>query len=154
MADKLQFKAETLTPELVKELVPLLVLHWEEISTHPDVPLTPNIETYFKLQEAGVFRFFTVRDEDTNRLVGYSTFLVDKAVDYNLTQATCTNVFIKKENRGYGWLFLKWCDEYLSQEKVEFIHRSVNADHDHGNILKRLGYKLADFIYTRRIAHG
>jgi hypothetical protein len=155
MADKLQFKAETLTPELVKELVPLLVLHWEETTVNPDIPLMPNIEIYFKLQESGVFRLFTVRDEETNRLIGYSTFLVDKSVDHSqITQATCTNVFIKKENRGYGWLFLKWCDEYLSQEKVEIIHRSVKAEHDHGTILSRLGYKLVDHIYSRRLAHG
>src|SRR5690349_2940560 len=55
--------------------------HWNEVALHKShIPLAPNWSAYKHLEDAGVLRIFTAREDGA--LVGYAVFLVQKHLHY------------------------------------------------------------------------
>lgn len=147
----MQFKREILTQELVSEMIPLLVLHYGEIAHYKDIPLDPDYDQYIKLENAGVLRAFTARDE-SNALIGYALFFIKSNIHYKSSlQALQDILFVRPDKRGIGFRFIPWCDEMLRAENIQVVYHHVKEKHNFGKLLSKIGYELVDLIYARRL---
>jgi len=147
------FQEESLTDEWLEEAMPLLVLHWREIAHYQDLMLEPDLSVYRKAEENGMLKVFTVRDTTSHVLLGYALFFVRNNPHYaSSLQAVQDILFIRPEARGNtGRRFIQWCDQRLTAMGVQAVYHHVKATHNFGPLLERMGYKLVDLIYTRRL---
>lgn len=137
--------------DIYDEAMPLVEAHWNEIAHYKDIPLEPDKDMYFKLEEVGVVRAFTARDE-LGVLVGYAVFFVKSNMHYKSSvQATQDILYINKKHRGFGRKFIDWCDEQLRKEDIEVVYQHTKKDHNFGPMLETLNYQLVDLIYARRL---
>lgn len=147
----MRFQREKATTELFEEVSPLLFKHYKEIAHFQDIPLDPDFDLYTTVDKTGNLRVFTAREDD-GRIIGYAVFFVRANIHYKSSlQAVQDIIYIDKEVRGFGHKFILWCDEYLAMEGVQAVYHHVKAEHNFGPLLERLGYKLVDLIYTRRL---
>lgn len=123
--------------------------HAEEINLF-NAPLDIFYDLYEELEADGVYKLYTIRDEE--RLIGYAGFFLFFHPHHKTSlQAKQDILFITKEYRGKGLPFLKHCDQELQELGVELVHHCVPASNDWGKILERIGYKKLESIYTRRL---
>ena len=142
--------AQELFSDAFKDMEPLLIMHYEEISHHKHIPIEPWIERYQQLEDAGALKIFTVREE--SGLIGYAVFIVSRSLhNCQIIQAVQDIVFIEKEKRGFGKSFLAWCDEQLKALGVQIVYHHVNHKHNWGSLLDKLGYELVDLVYGKRL---
>ncbi len=133
------------------EALPLMQEHWDEIKEQQDVPLDPDFEVYKKLDDMQVLRVFTARD-GKNNLLGYCVYFVQtNPLSKKISQANQNALFIKKDARGFGKKFIAWCDDLLTREGINFVYHHVSIGHDYSPILKRLKYRTAYTVYSRRL---
>jgi GNAT superfamily N-acetyltransferase len=145
------YAREFLTPEFIRELIPLLEAHWSEID-HADIPMAPDWAFYSGVEEAGMLRIYTVRSSGS--LKGYCVFFVNRAPhSKGSTQARADLIYLDPEIRGrfVGSRFISWCTEQLRAEGVEMVYHTVNAKHDWGEILRRQGFDLHEYVYSKRL---
>lgn len=147
-----RFTRELLDGKLWAELLPLLREHWLEVAPFQDIPLRPNVTAYAALEAAGILRVFTARD-GAGKLYGYGVFLVIPDLNYSTSlQATMSVLYIDPQARGLASIkFIAWCDEQLANEGVQVINQHVKAEHNFGKILERLGYKLINLSYSKKL---
>lgn len=137
---------------VIAEMMPLLERHFEEISANQDIPLEVDRDGYQKLQDLGTLRIFTARKQ--GQLIGYSVYFIHHNLHYKSSlQAVQDVLFIDKEHRKgtVGGHLIKWCDNQLRSEGVQVVYHHVKAAHNFGPLLERIGYKLVDLIYARRL---
>ena len=145
------YQRENFTLELFNEALPLLKKHFDEISAFKDIPLDPDLEGYLKTDEAGMMRCFTMRTAD-NLLIGYAVFFVRFNPHYkNSLQAVQDIIYVHPAYRGKGGKFILWCDDQLRAEGIQVVYHHIKAAHNFGPMLERIGYKLVDLIYARRL---
>lgn len=137
---------------MIDEIKPLLEAHYHEIAHYQDIPLQPQWETYKAMETMGVLKAFSCRLEETNELVGYAIYFVKKHIHYDSCLVAQQDIlFVKKEHRGKGMIFIMWCDARLKEMGVQLTIQHIKAAHNFGHMLERMGYELMDLIYTRRL---
>lgn len=147
----MKFSHETITPALLDEVRPLLEEHWAEITSYPDIPLDPDYEIYLKMQEIDAIKSFSARDGN-GVLLGYSVYFIRKNHHYrNTLYAVSDIIFITKDKRGFGGLFINYCDQELKEMGVIVCQYHIKAKFDWGKGLERMGYDLQDKIYAKRL---
>ncbi len=147
----MSYQREKVTMALCEELAPLLYTHYKEIAHYQDIPLKPAFDQYIASDEAGILRVFTNRD-DKGLLIGYAIYFVRHNIHYSTSlQAVQDVLFIHPERRGSGMRFIKWCDEELKREGVQATYHHVKTKHNFGPMLERMGYRLVDLVYARRL---
>jgi len=135
--------------EIVDELKPLLLDNNEETG-YFDYELDPDWARYEEAEKAGNLVLFTLREGD--ELIGYAAYLVSTSLHYReCLQALNDTLFIRKESRGYGMPFIKWCMDELRGAGVETVWQHVKVKQDWGKVLERLGYDLVEKVYGRRL---
>ena len=142
------YQRETVA-QVLDEIKPLLLKHWEEIAHFKDVPLDPDWDFY---QKSPAVRVFTARNE--GQLIGYGVFFVAPNKHYKQSiQAVQDILFLLPEYRGgrNGYRLIKFCDEQLKAEGAQAIYHHVKTAHDFGPLLTALGYELVDLIYAKRL---
>lgn len=130
------------------ECLPLLHKHWEE-NRHDDGELDPDKEQYEKGERAGVFRLYTVRDED-KKLVGYACFAVFKSfwrkgtLEFGGHSLWLDPAFRKGWN---GVRFIKFCLRSLKTEGARKgrVHSHINRRE--GHLFKKMGGKLTHWEF-------
>lgn len=151
----MKFARETME-EVVGEIQPLLLKHWQEIAHYQDIALDPDYGRYAAMERSGVLRIFTARDSGT--LVGYGIFCVAPGLHYRQSkQAVCDILFVDPEHRrglGVASALLRHCESALNLEEVQVVYHRTKAAHDFGNLLERLGYELVDRTFARRLDRG
>jgi hypothetical protein len=150
----MQFQRERFL-DVVKEAAPLLVRHWKEIAHYQDIVLDPDVSAYHYLEKCGGLRVFTARDE--GKLAGYVVFFVRHNMHYKESLQAVQDVLFLDEpyRKGFtGIKLIKYADESLADDGVQVVYHHVKAAHDFGPILERMGYRLVDLIYARRLDHG
>lgn len=147
------FSVEPYCLEIVKEIIPLLFLHWKEISADLDILLKPVWSDYEKASAAGVLRIYTIREN--GKLVGYSIFSVRPNSHYGESiQANNDIIWLAPELRGklIGYKFIRWCDRQLRiVDKVQKVRHHVKLKHNWGPLLERQGYVAEEVVYTKRL---
>lgn len=147
----MNFAREPYSPQLVSDMMPLWERHQEETAAYPEISLNPDIAIYERSDALGTLRVFTAREE--GKLVGYQVFFVmPHPHSRQSLQANQDIVYLEPEmRRGLaGYKFLKWCSDQLLEEGCEVVFQHINARHDFGPVLQRMGYKLVDLVYGRK----
>lgn len=147
----IEFAAETYTDNLIQEMIPLWREHHNENRQITEA-LDPHLAMYQALGVAGVLRIYTARRDGL--LVGYQVFTVTAHPHFKeRKQAVMDILYLSQESR-LGWMgykFLKFADEEIIREGVSFMFRSIDARHDFGTMLERMGYSLADLNFMRAL---
>lgn len=142
--------------QFIQEALDLFSTHWGEVGHYRDIPLEIDFEMYNKMEDAGVLRIYSARD-DENQIIGYSFYLIKNNAHYKSSlQASQDIIFIHPEKRGFGKEFINWCDDELRKEGVQVVYHHVKAKKElnFGPMLQRLGYELIDEIYGKRLDKG
>lgn len=149
------FQLEPASPNLFREMSPLLEAHWEEIAHFKDIKLNPDWERYLKAEQADALRIFTAREDD-NQLIGYIVFFIANNPHYAQSkQAQQDVLFLRKDKRktGLGRDFILWADEMLRSDGVDVVYHHVKAakELDFSPLLESIGYHFVDKILARRL---
>lgn len=141
--------------DVMDEILPLLVKHWHEIAHYRDIELEPDWEMYLKMEDSGVLRVFTARDDkDDDRLVGYAVFFIKHNIHYKSSlQALQDILFIDPDHRGgTGLRLIRWTENELRKENVQIIlhHLKIATPHTI-ELFKRIGYEPIDIIVGKRL---
>lgn len=154
----MKYALEPYSPHLVSEMVPLWKEHYQELAHFTDIALDPDMEVYFKVSAAGSLRIYTARQVDyvsgVSILVGYNIFVVTNHPHYKtFKQANQDIVYLdQKMRKGLsGYRFMKWCDIQLKNESVQVVYQHARARRSFGPLLERMGYRLMDFVYAKRL---
>lgn len=144
--------------DVFQEMLPLLEKHWEEIAHFKDILLEPDTETYFRMEDMGILRVFTARDEN-GILIGYNVFFIKHNLHYKSSLNALQDIlFIHPDYRKgtIGTRLIKWCDEELRAEGVQVVYQHLKAkkELDFSALLERIGYHFVDKIYARRLDGG
>ena len=143
----MHFKLETIEQN-IDESKSLLKEHWQEIAHYKDIPLDPDYDQYIQLEKLGVTRCFVARD-NSGAMVGYAVYFVRPNLHYKSSlQAVQDIIFIRKENRGKGGIFILWIDKQLKSEGVQVTYHHVKKAHNFGQMLEKFNYELVDYIYA------
>jgi L-amino acid N-acyltransferase YncA len=148
---RLAFERERMD-DVFAEIQPLLKLHFAEIAHYADIPLDPDYRRYRRMEEAGALRVFTVRV--LGALKGYAIFCVAPSLHYQGSlQAVQDILYLDPEEREgrLGLKLIQYADGELKAEGVQVVVQHIKAAHDFSPILKRLGYELQDYLYTKRL---
>lgn len=139
------------TDTIRHEAVKLLQDHWNEIAKYKDIPVEPDWAKYYRIEELGNLRVFTVRSGMD--LVGYAVFFLSNNPHYASSfQATQDVLFLRKDQRGFtGAKFIKWCDAQLKMVGVQAVYHHTKKEQNFGPMLERMGYELVDLVYARRL---
>lgn len=139
--------------DVFDEMLPLLEKHYLEIAHFRDIAFEPDKEQYLKIDELGLSRVFTARNVE-GKLIGYAVYFVRSNMHYKSSlQAVQDVIYIDRAHRGFGAEFIHWCDVQLNLEGVQAVYHHVKVAHNWGPMLERLGYKMVDLIYTKRLDH-
>ena len=133
------------------EMFPLLERHYFEISSDLDIPLSPDQDCYYNMENAGVLRIYTSRDLDY-KIIGYAVFFVRHNPHYKTSlQAVQDVLYIDPDCRGFGADFISWCEAQLKLEGVQKVFHHVKVKHNWGKLLERMGYDHVEHIYAKRL---
>ena len=133
-----------------EEAIPLLHLYRQEIAYYADLKLDPEFAKYAELEKAGIVRAYTARKD--GKLIGFALFFFNSHLHFKTKIFAIHDLlYIIPEHRGFGYKFLKWCNEQLEKDGASVIYYFVNLQFNYGSLLKRLGFELADHLYTRSI---
>jgi len=117
-----------------------------------EMTLDPDFGMYKKMHEVGALRIFTARIADV--LVGYQIYFVSYHPHRRGSlEATQDVLYLDPEVRkGFVAIkFIRWCDETLARAGVKAIHHPIDADHNFGAILQRMGYRLTDLVFSKKL---
>lgn len=135
--------------DLWSDLWPLLREHYKRVAHYEDIPLNPSVEQYNALQDVGMLRCYTARED--GELIGYAVFFVRPHIHYADSLMAAQDVlFHKRGALGLRGL-VKFADQQLRGEGVQLVSHHIKAAHDFGAILERQGYELMDLIYVKRL---
>lgn len=146
------FQAENFR-NIQPELPPLLQAHWEEVALdHDAVPLDPDWQRYYALQDSNSLSCVTARNGEGGPLVGYHIAIVAGHLHYASTKHGITDVYyLKPEYRkGFtGIRLFKAVDEEMKRLGVVKRITGTKVHLDMGPVLKRLGYRETEHVYTK-----
>lgn len=135
------FAKERLTPDLIRELEPMLFSHYAEVALNQQrVKLNPRWQQYLLLQAGGKLHIHTARDDGF--LVGYNAFLVDAHLHYAGLVVAFNDVFYVDPEYRKGTTplrLLRYTEQQFAGwvDKIAYHHKAFN---NFGPILHRLGY--------------
>lgn len=134
------------------EGMPLFEKHYKEVSHYQDIPLDINREQYFAIENAGVVRTYTARED--GKLIGYAIYFLKPNIRYQTSlQAVQDVLFVDPDHRGIGRRLIKYADDQLKLEGVQVVYHHVKnkPELNFGPLLERMGYELVDLIYAKRL---
>lgn len=136
----------------IEELKTIIPEHYDELCVTKDFPLAPDWEAYGRMHMAGIVRCITVRDVDSNELIGYAIFLVHPHLHYKTCKTAFEDIyFLRKEHRlgRTGIRLFKYAEEVLRDEGVNRIIMHTKLHLDNSRLFEYLGYKNTDKLYTK-----
>jgi len=133
-----------------QEVLPLLESYRREVGYYTNLKLDPEFDRYEQLEKLGALRAYTARLE--NKIIGFCVFHFYPHLHFKKNIFALQDIlYIKPEHRGFGYSFLKWCNEQLKTDGASVIYYSVSLNFNYGSLLKRLGFRLADHVYAKEI---
>lgn len=145
------FSRET-AAQVIGEIGHLLEQHYEEVTHHRDIPVGCDYDKYQRIERAGILRIYTVRV--AGELVGYSIFMVATSMHYKSSlQARQDTLFLSARYRKglAGYKFVKWVDEQLKAEGVQYIYQHHKFIKDIGCVFQRMGYEAVYQVWGKRL---
>jgi GNAT superfamily N-acetyltransferase len=133
------------------DIIPLLEKHWEEVAINKEkIKLNPDWDAYANLEDAGVLKIFTARNED--KLVGYFVVFVKSHIHYK-DHLFCYNdvIFVDEEYRkGFtSPRLIKFAEKCLKADGVEVMIVNTKRHKPFDSLLVWLGYKHIENLYSK-----
>ena len=139
--------------DVIEEAKPILIEHWEELATYPDVPLEPDYAAYEAAEKQGMLAIYTARVR--GELVGYSDYFVRRHLHYlSIIVATNDIIMIRKPFRtfGVGSALCDFLEADLKAQGVAVIHTSAKTTHPELSfLLKSRGHTEVDRGFALRL---
>lgn len=135
------------------DVIPLMILHDTAVSDDitQEWPLEIDIETYKKIEIAGMLRVFTARID--GKLVGYCVYMVMPSIFRKSLVISHENaLYVRPENRNSGLaLRLKaYAEKQLEIESAMVMYHVPASSPALGTILQRTGYKKYSETFARK----
>ena len=110
-------------------------------------------DMYKEYDQLGACVCLTIRQRETNELIGYSVFLTHYHNHHKgKIHAHQQAVYIRPEHRGFtGITFLKYCNSKLKELGVNTVHHSVPKMNDWGKVLERIGFRELETVYIKEL---
>jgi len=133
------------------ESIPMLEAHYLEIATDKHIkPLDADLDKYLAMEDAGMLRIFTVRDQaedNKGRLIGYFVSFVMKHMHYSQTTIALNDImYIEPAHRGgtVGYRMMKLATEDLKNLGAEVLIIHMKVDYPFRSLLTKLGFHLTE----------
>jgi GNAT superfamily N-acetyltransferase len=135
--------------DVMYELDDLHQRHHKEVDLF-GLPLEVHRELYLNSERLDTGRLYTIRNQ--SKLVGYSMFFIFAHGHHKSSiHAKQDVLFIDKDYRGIGLKFMRYFENQLKKDGVNFIHQAVPKINDWSPILRRKGYRELETIYTKEL---
>lgn len=144
-------------PDIARELVPLLHVHYQETGSFPkDIQLDLNFEQYMQMDAARILHIITARHD--GKLVGYLFSTLGFHLNFVTTVFSTVHMYYLAPEHRRGWngvrLFRHWIDAAKnSSVRVLQVAETVRVKGKHdkrvGVLLRYLGFKCTERSYSR-----
>ncbi|HEX8838244.1 MAG TPA: hypothetical protein VF748_14980 [Candidatus Acidoferrum sp.] len=155
--DRVRFKWERFS-KIYEELRPLFKKHWQEVAIDQDtVPLDPDWNYYFGVDQANLLYILTARSEFNGKLAGYIFNIIGSHNHYKSTRFANTEMFYLHPRFRRGWQPVKFFKENLRGLEMQGVEVAVIyfklgfKDARVGKLLARLGYVPTDIVMRKRL---
>ena len=151
--DQVIFRAEPLAA-VWDEASPLFAQHWQE-SGYPELGFRLDRDWYERLETIGVLKGFVAREAETDRLLGYASFIVGPQAHSPVIQAAQDTFYLRPEARR-GWLalrFLTWIEGQLAASCVDVIFQHAREHSPLHVLLRRRAYRPVQTLFMKRLIH-
>ena len=142
-----------LLSDVIEEMVPLLEAHYKEVHAFPDkIPFNPDYDSYFKLEEMGIYHTVTVRED--GELIGYCCALVSRNLHYqDHLYAVNDVIYVDKEYRHSNVAeeliaFVEECYKELGASVMTF-HMKCSIPFE--SLCKSRGMEKKEYLYMKFI---
>ena len=137
----------------LEEMKPILQKHYEEVAMYQDkIPLDPDYEKYFALEEMGILHTVTVRDG--GKLIGYFLSMVTPNLHYSTTTYAVNDVLYLDEDYrelGVGQKMFAFAEEKLRENGANVITIHMKRALPFDSLCVGMGYDYAERLYTKYI---
>lgn len=148
-AARVQFAVEPYA-DAIEEMRELYEEHWQEIALDKDaIKLEPDYAKYAALAAVGILHLVTARIDGA--IIGYHMSLIYPHLHYKSSLTCFTDVFfVKKEFRlgMIGYNLLKFFRDSVKERGVQKIYMNTKLSLDLDVLLRRLGFKAIERVYT------
>lgn len=131
-----------------------LEMHYEELALHKDaIPLKPDYERYYSLEEKNQLKVFTLTT-DEGIMIGYAVFIIGPMLHYKSTICAANDLlYIEKSYRQgmTGIKFIKYCEAKMKDCGAHKITWHIKESNNFFPILKRMGYIKEDIIVGKML---
>jgi hypothetical protein len=136
-----------------EEIAPLFKEAWDEVDQLAEhMPLDPDWEKAYLLEDSGMWRTYTQRTEDSGELVGFICMIIQSVLHSKGNYHAVTDVaYVKPKHRGGFVTLLNLAEEDLKEEGVKWITFTLKAWDKRGGFLEKLGYNLFENIYQKAV---
>lgn len=140
------FHKELLSHELIDEITPLIIKHNEEVDDKVQDVKWPQ---YIQMQEAGIYRFYTVRKD--GELIGYCGFIIMPSHHHEGMMGVNDVIFLEAEHRkgSLGYNFLKYCIDEVVKLNVVSINLTTTLSPDLSPLFEKLGFTMIEKTHRR-----
>lgn len=137
--------------EVIDDIKPLLIEHWEELAAFPDIPLDPDYEFYRLANARDLIRIYTARKD--GELIGYGIFIINRSNPHymQIKMAISDIVLVRKEHRKSGVGMGLY--DFIEADLPGFIV-STNDKISHpalGELMKARGYQAVTTAWVKRL---
>lgn len=138
---------------LKEELEPMILAHYKEIALYQEsIKLAPDWARYFQLEEMGILKILTARQEGT--LIGYYIQLINPNLHYSLDNfAVCDIVYLGKEYRGgkHSVELFKQAEKVAKDNGASVMTMHFKTYLPFDNLMVNLGWDYSERLYTKLI---
>ena len=135
--------------EIKEEISPLFEKAWEEVDFLADhVELDPDWDLAIKMEEMGMFRTYTMREEGV--LVGFTCVIVQPLLHSRSNFHSAVDVaYIDPSHRGSFKSFLRLIESDLKDQGVKTFSFNLKSWDKTGEFLKKEGYTHTENEYMK-----
>ena len=140
-------------PTVENDIRPLIQKHWEDIALNKDkIKLNPDWDAYYVLEQAGVLKIFTAREDD--KLVGYFVVIIQYNMHYkDHLFASNDIIFLHPDYRKgrTGIKLIQFAEKCLKEDGVSVLTINTKVHKPFDKLMEFLGFGLIERVYSKYI---
>lgn len=149
----IRYQIERVTQELIDEVEPLLISHWEEVEENKEaIPLKPDYSMYINLYNMGSYKFFSIRDD--TKLIGYCGFFIFFHHHHSGNLFAQSDIlYIKPEYRNQNIInpFLDFIEDELRYDGCSVVNLVMKAAYPFEGLCINRDMNKYEIIYSKRL---
>lgn len=136
---------------ILEELKPMLIKHWEELANNKDIrPLEPDYPMYLAMNDMEILRIYTVKEDD--KLIGYSIWIIANHLHYKTWKYAVSDVYYLDPNyrkTGISFDFFFHIEDWLKSLGVKSVTVQDKITHSHANFFNKVGFNPVENVYEK-----